>query len=467
MQLYNTRTRKIEQFKPINGNQVLMYSCGPTVYDYQHIGNFLAYVYWDVLVRTLGASGFDVRRVMNLTDVGHLVSDADEGEDKLEKGARREGKTAWQVAKFYGDDFIETFDELGLLRPVKFAKATDYIEQQLALMRELKSKGFSYQIDDGIYFDSSKFTSYAEFAQLDVAGLKAGARIAYDTQKRNPTDFALWKFSPSGSQRDMEWNTPSDLLEGAQPRKGFPGWHLECSAIVSTELGETIDIHTGGIDHIPVHHTNEIAQSEAATGKQFVNVWLHNNHLLVDGKKIAKSAGNSSLLSDIKKHGHTLDDFRLFVIEGHYRSQRNFTWDGLAAAAARLKRWKIIAVMRHQLPATATDKQNVARDIQAAMCHDLDTPQALKIIETYLSSVELSGDVSQLGDTINCIDRLFGFSITSQTDDITDQQKTSLKLRNKARENKDWQQADALRHELEQSGIAINDEPGTSYWHYL
>jgi cysteinyl-tRNA synthetase len=281
MQLYNTLTRKLEYFEPQTPPEVKLYTCGPTVYDYQHIGNYSAYVRWDTLVRVLQATGHEVNWVINITDVGHLVSDADEGEDKLEKGARREGKTAWDVAAFYMDDFMLGLKALHIQTPTHVVRATDHIVEQIALVEILEQKGYTYTIDDGVYYDTSKCKDYGALAHIDVKNLQAGARVELNPQKRHPTDFALWKFTPKGQKRDMEWDSPWG--------KGFPGWHLECSAMSMKYLGETLDIHTGGIDHIPVHHINEIAQSEAATGKQFSRFWLHNNHILVDNAKSLKA----------------------------------------------------------------------------------------------------------------------------------------------------------------------------------
>jgi cysteinyl-tRNA synthetase len=260
LRLHNTLTKQIEPFTPQSDNLVKLYTCGPTVYNHLHVGNWTAYIYWDTLVRTLTSSGYTVERVMNITDVGHLVSDEDTGEDKLEKGARREGTTAWEVAKMYSEDFLAGMKKLNLMAPQHITRATDYIPQQLELVRTLHDKGYTYQIDDGIYFDVSRFPSYADFAGLDLDAQKAGARVEHNNQKRNPSDFALWKFSPVGEKRDMEWATPADILDipSSDTRMGFPGWHLECSAMAMDIFGPTLDIHTGGIDHIPVHHTNEI-----------------------------------------------------------------------------------------------------------------------------------------------------------------------------------------------------------------
>ena len=254
IKFYNTPDRKIEEFIPQDPNNVKIYTCGPTVYAAPHIGNWAAFIYWDILVRTLQANGYTVRRTMNITDVGHLVSDEDEGEDKLEKGARKEGKTAWDIAEFYTNDFIQGIKKLNLIQPNSLSRATDFIPEQIEIVKNLREKGLTYEISDGIYFDTSKYPKYAEFAHLNLDELKAGARVNFNPEKRNISDFALWKWTPEGQSRDMQWD-----FEG---KMGFPGWHLECSAIALSTLGDTLDIHTGGIDHILVHHTDEIAQSE-------------------------------------------------------------------------------------------------------------------------------------------------------------------------------------------------------------
>ena len=285
LHLYNTLTRKIEEFRPIDPKHVKIYTCGPTVYSTPHIGNFAAYIYWDLLIRTLKFNNYVPYRVLNLTDVGHLTSDGDEGEDKLEKGARQSGKSVWEVAEYYASLFLKDYQSLNLISPDVIAKATDYIEEDKALVDQLISKGYTYETSDGIYFDTSKLPTYADFAQLNLNNLKAGARVEFSTEKRNLSDFAVWKFIQPGEKHAMRW----DYLG----RPGYPGWHLECSSIIHTELGEPIDIHTGGIDHIPVHHTNEIAQTLAAFDKQLSHYWLHCNHLRSEGKKISKSLGNA------------------------------------------------------------------------------------------------------------------------------------------------------------------------------
>jgi cysteinyl-tRNA synthetase len=477
--LHNTLTKKDEVFAPIANNRVTLYTCGPTVYNYLHVGNWAAYIYWDILVRTLIANNYNVERVMNITDVGHLVSDADEGEDKLEKGARREGKTAWQVAEFYAEDFLDGMKKLGLILPEHITKATDFIPQQLDLVRTLKTKGYTYQIDDGIYFDTSKFPTYADFAGLDLAAQRAGARIEFNPEKHNPVDFALWKFTPKDEKRDMEWETPSDLLEhpSTAPIMGFPGWHLECSAMAMSILGETIDIHTGGIDHIPVHHTNEIAQSEAASGKQFAHYWIHNNHIKSDGTKISKSLGNTYTLQDLATKGYSPLDYRMFVLQGQYNNEGNFTFENLAAAKNRLHHWRNIAALRWQTFDTIDkdDDKNVTLvaaigAIKEAMDDNLNTPEALRIVDEAFSRIDSKalGKIRQhgLAQLIEAIDAILGLQLADTTPDIDEDTKQIIIQRERARDNKDWKTSDELRGTLADRSIAIRDTTDGSIWEY-
>jgi len=475
LKLHNTLTRKVEDFKSQEPDKVKLYTCGPTVYDYPTVGNWAAYIYWDTLVRVLRADGYDVERVMNITDVGHLVSDADEGEDKLEKGAKREGKTAWEVAKFYTDDFLKGMNDLNLITPEHITKATEYIPQQLELVRILKEKGYTYQIDDGIYFDTSKFPTYADFAGLDLADQRAGARVAYNDEKRNPSDFALWKFTPAGQKRDMEWPTPADLTDDGVERPGFPGWHLECSAMAMDILGHTLDIHTGGIDHIPVHHTNEIAQSEGATGEKFSNFWVHSNHLKVDGTKISKSLGNGYTLQDLEEKGFSPLDYRMFVLQGQYRNEGNFTFDNLTAAKNRLYHWRNIAALRHQSHETIHEAQEnpspaVIGKIKEALNDDLNTPLALSTVDEVFSHLESHSidkiDHDVLVQLLEAIDELLGLKLLDTTPDITDEQKQLIIERERVREEKDYAKSDELRDKLEKTGVIIRDTPAGTIWEY-
>ena len=464
MKLYNTLTKQIEEIRPLDPPTVTVYTCGPTVYDYPHIGNWFTFVRYDVLVRTLKLAGYSPKWVMNITDVGHLVSDADDGEDKLEKGARREGKTAWDVAKFYGDYFESALERLHITNPSYLTKATEHIQEQIDLVSQLEAGGYTYVIDDGVYFDTAKFPAYADFASLDVDEQQAGKRVEYNRSKRNPTDFALWKFSPASQQRDMEWASPWG--------KGFPGWHLECSAMAMKYLGETIDIHSGGIDHIPVHHTNEIAQSQAATGKPFAQYWMHANHVSVEGQKISKSLGNSVTLEDIESKGFSMDVVRLHILESHYRSQSKFSWDSLEAAKNRLAGIQAFADLRFQgdpnAPQLAADYfQDKQQSIAAALKDDLGTPQALSILAEVIDTVSQNrphpDTASALSEFVSFLDGALGLSLHSSENIGTEQQKL-LAERDDARNGRRWEESDRLRDDLVSQGILLRDTPLGAIW---
>lgn len=468
MQLYNTPTKHIETVQPLNDNQVSVYTCGPTVYDYPHIGNWFTFIRYDVLIRALKISGYNPNWVMNITDVGHLVSDADDGEDKLEKGAKREGKNAWDVAAFYGDYFLNGLERLNITPPTTVPKATDHIAEQIELVKKLEEKGFTYIIADGVYFDTSTFPNYAKFAGLDLEDQQAGARVEYNTEKRNPSDFALWKFSPKSQHRDMEWESPWGV--------GFPGWHLECSAMAIKYLGETIDIHAGGIDHIPVHHTNEIAQSEAATGKTFSKYWMHTNHITINGKKISKSLGNTITLDDIEAKGFSLEAFRLYVLESHYRTQSKFTWEGMEAARNRLKHWYEVAALKWQTISTQNIHDisyyigTVDSDIRASLLDDLNTPHMLANIDARFSEIEKelvsAESLPAFTKYLEAIDEVTGLHLNKQLD-ITNEQKQLIAARETARAEKDWAKSDELRDQLAEQGVGLRDTANGAIWHRL
>jgi cysteinyl-tRNA synthetase len=464
MRLFNTLTRQVEEFKPLNPPKVTVYTCGPTVYDYAHIGHWFTYVRMDTLIRTLKAAGFNPEWVMNITDVGHLVSDADEGEDKLQAGARREGKTAWEVAEFYTADFLEGMKRLNLTMPDHLVKATEHIAEQIELIKRLEEKGYTYVIDDGVYYDTSKFPTYADFARLDLDEQQAGARVNFNTQKRNAPDFALWKFSPEGSRRDMEWDSPWG--------KGFPGWHIECSAMSMKYLGDTLDIHTGGIDHVPVHHTNEIAQSQAVTGRPFANYWLHSNHVTIGGEKISKSLGNGIRLQDVAAKGIAPQAVRLHVLESHYRSQSKFSWESLEAAQNRLRDFRAMAVLRYQALRVTKDSgtfalRDVPLQLAESMAQDLNTPQALanlSLVSTQLQAVLLEDDmVDHFEAMLEGIDALLGLRL-SEEPDITTEQKHLIRERTKARRAEDWKRSDELRDALLEQGINVRDTMMGPIW---
>jgi cysteinyl-tRNA synthetase len=463
MRLYNTLSREVEEFKPLDGNRVGLYTCGLTVYSQPHIGNWVAYIYWDVLQRTLIANNFDVTRVQNITDVGHLTSDEDAGEDKMLKGALREGKSAWEVA----DTYIavaehEAYDLLGLLKPTYMPRATDYIPQQIAFVEELERKGYTYTISDGVYFDTSKLSDYGKLARLDIDGLQFGARVA-DMGKRTPTDFAIWKFSNPEEKRDMEWDSPWG--------KGFPGWHLECSVMARELLGDTVDIHTGGIDHIPVHHTNEIAQSEAVTGKTFANYWLHANHMKVNDQKMSKSLGNIYTLQDITEHGFDIMAFKLMVLSKHYRTEGNFTWEIIGSAQNSLKRLQAWADLKHQAlmgenHEGLNSQWNKTLDaMHEDITNDLNTPSALAHLYGFVSYIEsnLLIEYELMQKALTKIDSWLGLNLSIRPD-ITDNQKQLLHDRQVARDTEDWSRADSVRQELKETGIVVRDTSRRQIW---
>lgn len=484
MRLYNTLTRQVEELKPLNAPTVTVYTCGPTVYDYPHIGNWFTYIREDILIRTLKANGLQPKWVMNITDVGHLVSDADEGEDKLEKGARREGKTAWDVAEFYTDYFVKGLERLNISKPDDLPKATDHIAEQIGLIQKLEEKGFTYVISDGVYYDTSKFPRYADFARLDLDEQQDGARVERNTEKRNPSDFALWKFSAKPTEtdhkRDMEWDSPWGT--------GFPGWHIECSAMSMKYLGETLDIHAGGIDHVPVHHTNEIAQSEAVTDKPFALHWMHSNHITINDEKISKSLGNGITLEDIEAKGYSLDVLRLHALESHYRSQSKFSWESLEAAKNRLQAYQAMADLRWQpivfnqeefdkshaagknplSPVWEGEFSNYLDAMFESLQDDLNTPQALAELssaeEQANSRLVSTQDIKGFVEFLEEIDNLLGLRLLS-SNDISDQEKLLIHTRESARKDKDWAKSDELRDKLLEQGIALRDTPHGAIWH--
>jgi cysteinyl-tRNA synthetase len=467
MRLYNTLSREVEDFKPIEDKKVRLYSCGLTVYSQPQIGNWSAYVYWDVLVRTLRHLGYDVTHVQNITDVGHLTSDEDSGEDKMEKGARLEKTTAWEVAeKYIKIANHEAYDLLKLAKPTKLIRATDYIKQQIEFTKKLEQAGYTYTINnDGLYFDTSKLEDYGKLARLDLKGLRAGERVPHKG-KRNATDFAIWKFSPESQKRDMEWDSSWG--------KGFPGWHLECSVMAYELLGEQIDIHTGGIDHIPVHHTNEIAQTESVTGKQFSKYWLHCNHIKVDGKKMAKSEGNIYYLRDLIDKGYDVEAYKLLVLSKHYRTEGNFTWDIISSSQNRLNKFRAYSDLRFQF-SEENDGINkevfetFKKKIVSSLKEDLNTPKAVAVIDEFLEQInanahQINKESSiKLKKCLELINKLLGLNLVNR-EDINNEQKDLLQARAEARNNNDWSKSDILRTSLEGQGIGINDTPEGQVW---
>ncbi|MEI6477978.1 MAG: cysteine--tRNA ligase [bacterium] len=451
--LYNTMSRSVEPLVPLTGDRVAIYTCGPTVYNNQHVGNYRTYIYEDVLVKTLRFFGYEVDRVMNITDVGHLTSDEDEGEDKMEVGARREGLTAWDVAKRYEGIFLADLDQLHIERPTRLIRATDTITQQVAFIKGLEEKGLTYTIEDGVYFDSSKVSDYGRLARLDLEGLQAGARVEMAEGKRRVTDFALWKFSRPPGKRDMEWESPWGT--------GFPGWHIECSAIIRDQLGDEIDIHCGGTDHIPVHHVNEIAQSESLTGKPLAKEWLHTDFLLVDGGKMSKSLGNFYTVADLVERKIDPLAFRIFTYSAGYRSKLNFTWEAIEAAQKSLERLRRLTADLPEKGATGPDVESLIERGSAALADDLNTSQLMAVIwEAFQSDLEPAGKRMVVESFEPILSLGLGGTYEAPSMTVPENVRELAQQRDVARTAREWEVADQLRLEIEKAGYAVRDSEG-------
>ncbi len=442
LKLYNTLTRKKEDFKPISGRKVGMYVCGPTVYSYQHIGNMRTYVFEDLLRKILKYNGYKVKQVMNITDVGHLTSDADTGEDKIERAAKKEKKKASDIADYYLKIFKQDFKKLNIQEPDIWCKATEHIKEQINLIKTLEEKGYTYKTSDGIYFDTSKLSDYGKLVRLKKEKLKAGKRIAVG-EKKNNTDFALWKFSEKAGAREQEWKSPWGV--------GFPGWHVECSAMSSKYLGKQFDIHTGGIDHIPIHHTNEIAQSETAFGKKpWVKYWMHAAWLLFKGEKVSKSKGGLYTLSELEKKGFNPLEFRYLCLTTHYKKPLSFSINKLKAAKTSYQRLKnIIAETKDRVI-----NKKYLKDFEEAIDNDLDMPGALQVLWKLLRDRKAKG---KLG-TVKKMDEVLGLDLLKKDQiEIPPNVSKLLKERNTARKKKDWEKADEVRAKIKKLGYAIDD----------
>ncbi len=454
MKLYNSLSRTIEDFQPLHPPQVGLYTCGMTVYDFAHIGHGRKYVGDDILRRLLTRFGFEVMHVQNVTDVGHLVSDADAGEDKLEKGARKQGRTVWEVAEYFTKHFYDSMDALNVLRPSVVCRATDHIPEQIALVKTLVEKGFAYDTPEAVYFEVAKFPTYDSlFGNQSLDEKKTGAReeVKTDERKKNPADFALWfKCVGRFAGHTMHWDSPW----GA----GFPGWHIECSAMSMKYLGESFDIHTGGIDHIPVHHPNEIAQSEAASGKPFVKYWVHYAFLTVDGKKMSKSLGNYYTIEDVLKKGFDPLALRYFYLTAHYRKPLNFTWEALGAAQNALSelRLKISHSQRNTLSQEKLAKVDQYRaQFDEALADDMNTPQALAVVwEVVKSNIPTPDKYDLLMD----FDEVLGLELKKPLDEHIPEEITTLaRRRDDLRKEKKFSEADKVREEIEAKGYEVED----------
>src|SRR3989339_32032 len=449
LHLYNTLTHKLEEFKPITDKKVGLYTCGPTVYHYAHIGNLRSYIFEDILKRVLQYNDYEVNHVMNITDVGHLTDDGDNGEDKMEKGSKREGKTAWEIAEFYTQAFQKNLKELNIESPTTWCKATDNIPEQIELVQTLIDKGFTYETSDGIYFDTTKFPAYGEMANLQNQELEAGSRVEIG-EKKNSHDFALWKFSKPEEKRQMEWE--------AFGRMGFPGWHIECSAMSSKYLGQHFDIHCGGIDHIPVHHTNEIAQSEAAFGEHpWVNYWMHGEFIVLkNDEKMSKSSDNFVTLNTLKEKGIDPLAYHFFLLQTHYRKQLSFSFEALESAQTGLEnlRSKILKLKKENKKLNTTELQTKFLE---KINDDLDMPGALALVFDSLKNEEIDYE------TILQFDKVLGLGLDKVEEkqiEISTEVQQLLNERQQARTNKNWFESDRLRDEIAKLGFQVEDTSG-------
>ncbi|MFA5770157.1 MAG: cysteine--tRNA ligase [Patescibacteria group bacterium] len=461
MKLYNTLTRKIEEFVPLNPPNVSLYVCGPTVYDFTHIGHMRTYTNNDLLKRTLTYLGYKVNHVMNVTDVGHLSGDDDSGEDKMEKGAKKYGKTVWDVAKFYTEFFFKTTDSLNILRPDITCKATEHIEEMIQLINRLKQNGFIYETGEAVYFDVTKFKNYGKLSgqKLEEKIQAVREEVNIDKDKKHPADFALW-FKRVGRFADHTMHWPSPWGEG------FPGWHIECSAMSMKYLGETIDIHSGGIDHVPVHHENEIAQSEGATRKPFVKYWFHNNFLTVDGQKMSKSLGNFYTIEDIEKNKIDPISLRLLFLQSHYRQPLNFTWQSARASLEAFNRLKEIATGLKSSNTPARQPVNFStkgtafkQQFKLALENDLQTPQAVAVMWDMIKSDITNEEKYYL---LIDFDKVFGLNLNNVSEEKIDANIIILAERRlEARKKRNFDASDRLRIKIEKAGFKIEDKGET------
>ena len=459
VKLYNTETSQIETFVPLSKKQVTLYSCGPTVYDFAHIGNLRAYVFSDILKRTLLLHGYNVKHTINITDFGHLSDDADQGEDKMMKGLKREGLPVTlaamrQLSDIYINAFYDDMDSLRILGPDTYSRASDYIEAQIRLVETLTEKGYTYETSDGVYFDIGKYPAYGRLGNINIEELKSGARVEVNTEKHHPADFAVWKKGLLGFESRFG--------------KGFPGWHIECSAMAMATLGKEIDIHTGGIDHIHTHHNAEIAQSECATGKKFVRYWMHGAFLTIDNTKVSKSLGNNINLRHLVDKGFSGDDYRYWLLTSHYRSTINFSWDALSGAKQALYRLKRYMYEDYKQIAGKPDQGYVDR-FKAYLAHDLDTPSAIALLfevtkdetldnKTKCATIMYFDSVLEIGlsDSVEDGKRTLGILSTK---DIPEEVQALVDKREAARIARNWLEADTLRQAINLKGYAVEDTP--------
>lgn len=450
LKLYNTLTHKKEEFKPIDRNFVKIYSCGPTVYNYAHIGNFRAYIFMDILRRVLKYNGYNLKHVMNITDVGHLESDADEGEDKMLKASKRENKDPYEIAKYYTDIFLRDLDRLNIERPEIICKATDHIKEMVSYVEEILKNGYAYETSKGIYFDISKLDKYPELSNRNIEEQIAGARVDVDPEKRNPYDFALFIKAPK--EHLMKWETPWGLC--------YPGWHIECSAMSRKYLGEQFDIHTGGIDHVPTHHENEIAQCKGATGKIPAKIWMHCEFITIDNGKMSKSLGNTYTLDDLEKKNISPLAYKMFCFSSHYRNKLNFTFENVEGAKIALNRLR----EGYQKHLNSSEKANplyildFKNKFLEAINDDLNIPMAMGIVWEVIKNPVKSKEYAEL---LLEFDSVLGLEIDKWEEttsmELPQEILDLVELRKKAREEKNWEESDRLRDEIIAKGYTIKD----------
>ena len=450
MKLYNTLTRKKEEFAPLDGKTVRMYSCGPTVYNFAHIGNMRTYIFMDILRRTLRYEGYKVKGVMNITDVGHLLSDADEGEDKMEKAAKEQRKSPYEIADFYTKVFFDDLKKLNIGKPELTPKATEHIREMLDFVYTLCEKGYGYETSDGIYFDISKFPAYGQLSGINLEDQKAGARVEVNDEKRSPFDFAIWKKAPK--EHIMQWDS--------RWGKGYPGWHIECSAMSKKYLGEVFDIHTGGVDHIPIHHENEIAQSYGYSGKKPAKFWMHGEVMLVNNGKMSKKLGNTYLVSQLEEMGYSPMCFRYFCLNTHYRKKLNFTFEGMDGAKTAYARLCALVAKHREGENDVSDEKLAAyrKEFEEDVTDDLNVPGAMGVLWTMLKE-PASRKIYALALEM---DKVFGLKLDeAKAEEVKEEFPAEITAianeRAAARAAKDWGKSDELRAKLDELGYAVKD----------
>lgn len=461
IKLYNTMTRQVEDFKSLEKDKAKLYACGLTVYNYAHIGNLRTYVFEDILRRILEYAGFSVEHVMNVTDVGHLTDDADSGEDKMLKSAREKEKTVWEIAEFYTKAFFDDVNKLNIMMPTVVCKATDHIDDMIELIKRIEKNGYTYISGGNVYFDISKFKNYGRLARLNLDDLKAGARIKVDQNKNNPFDFVLWFTKSKFKNQAMIWDSPWG--------KGYPGWHIECSAMSMKYLGEEFDIHCGGIDHVSVHHTNEIAQSEAATGKPWVNYWLHGEYLLMGKEKMAKSSGKFLTIAELEKQGFNAMDYRYYLLGAHYRTQLEFSFAALKAAKnAYLKLKERIIYIKERAGGTEVKSEEARKYLDSFLenaLNDMNMPKCLSSLWGLIKDNTIS-ETEKL-PVLYEMDKILGLNfnkIKKEEINLDKEIEELIQKREAARKNKDFKKADEIRDFLKSRGILLKDTPDGIVW---